>query len=84
MKRIGRRVRESYGASFEAAPEVLDAIVARCQESESGARNIETILNRTLLPELSALVLERLAGGGQVGSIHVGLGAEGGFTYALG
>jgi type VI secretion system protein VasG len=84
MKRIGRRVRESYGSSFEAAPEVLDAIVARCQESESGARNIETILNRTLLPELSALVLERLAGGGQVGSIRVGLGADGGFTYALG
>ncbi len=84
MKRIARRVRESYGASFEAAPEVLDTIVARCQESESGARNIETILNRTLLPELSALVLERLAGGDQIGSVKVGIGTEGGFTYALG
>jgi type VI secretion system protein VasG len=84
MKRIARRVKESYGASFEAAPEVLDTIVARCQESESGARNIETILNRTLLPELSALVLERLAGGDQIGSVKVGIGTEGGFTYALG
>jgi type VI secretion system protein VasG len=84
MKRIARRVRESYGADFDVAPEVLDAIVARCQESESGARNIETILNRTLLPELSGQVLERLASGGQVGAVRVGLGADGGFTYALG
>ncbi|WP_376099413.1 type VI secretion system ATPase TssH [Roseomonas sp. CCTCC AB2023176] len=83
MKRIARRVRESYGAGFEVVPEVLDAIVARCQESESGARNIETILNRTLLPELSAQVLERLASGGQIGAVRVGLGADGGFTYAL-
>jgi type VI secretion system protein VasG len=83
MKRIGRRVRESYGASFEVSPEVLDAVVARCQESESGARNIETILNRTLLPELSSHVLELLAGGGQVGGVRVGIGPEGNFTYAL-
>ncbi|WP_426956426.1 type VI secretion system ATPase TssH [Muricoccus radiodurans] len=83
MKRIARRVRESYGAGFEVSPEVLDAIVSRCQESETGARNIENILNRTMLPELSSHVLERLANGEQIGTIKVGLAPEGAFTYAL-
>ena len=44
---------------FEAG--VAESIVARCKEVESGARNIETTLNRTLLPELSAAVLGRSA-----------------------
>jgi type VI secretion system protein VasG len=83
LNRIRKRVRESYGVAFEVAPEVVDSIAARCREVESGARNIETILNRTLLPELSALILERLAEGGEVGRVAVGLSPEGGFTYAL-
>jgi type VI secretion system protein VasG len=83
LNRIRKRVRESYGVGFEVAPEVVDSIAARCREVESGARNIETILNRTLLPELSALILERLADGGEVERVSVGLNAEGGFNYGL-
>jgi type VI secretion system protein VasG len=83
LNRIRKRVKESYGVAFEVAPEVVDSIAARCREVESGARNIETILNRTLLPELSALILERLAEGGEVERIAVGLSEAGGFRYAL-
>jgi type VI secretion system protein VasG len=62
---------------------VVDSIAARCREVESGARNIETILNRTLLPELSALILERLAEGEEIERVAVGLNEAGGFRYAL-
>jgi type VI secretion system protein VasG len=84
LNRIRKRVKEAYGVPFEVAPEVTEAIVARCHEVESGARNIQAILNRTLLPELSALILERLASGGSVGSVHVGMGGDGSFAYDIG
>jgi type VI secretion system protein VasG len=83
MKSIGKRVREAYDVAFVVDPAVTDAIVERCREVESGARNIENILNRTLLPELSAQILGRLAEGGGITRVTVGLTSDGGFTYAL-
>jgi type VI secretion system protein VasG len=83
IKSIGKRVREAYDVAFVVDPAVTDAIVERCREVESGARNIENILNRTLLPELSAQILGRLAEGGEITRVTVGLTSDGGFTYAL-
>jgi type VI secretion system protein VasG len=83
LRSIGKRVRESYDASFDVDSAVTDAIVERCREVESGARNIENILNRTLLPELSALVLERLSEGKPIGRVRVGLADDGMFSYVL-
>jgi len=84
MKRIGRRVKAAYGVDFVVDDTVPVAIVARCKEVESGARNIENILNRTMLPELSAQILARLADGGDVGTVRVGLGEGGTFRYDIG
>jgi type VI secretion system protein VasG len=84
LKRIGRRVKESYGVAFEVDDAVPENIVARCKEVESGARNIENILNRTMLPELSAQILARLADGGEVGRLRVGMGEGGMFRYDIG
>jgi type VI secretion system protein VasG len=83
LNKIARRVKETYGVAFEVADGVGDAIVARCREVESGARNIETILSRTLLPELSMRVLGRLAEGGEIGTVRVSMGADGEFGYEI-
>ncbi len=83
LRSIGKRVREVYDVGFEVAPEVTAAIIERCREVESGARNIENILNRTLLPELSAGILERLAEGREITKVQVGLNEDGSFSYAL-
>ncbi|MBX9748979.1 MAG: type VI secretion system ATPase TssH [Roseococcus sp.] len=83
LRSIGKRVRETYDVGFEVDPAVTDAIIERCREVESGARNIENILNRTLLPELSAGILERLAEGRPIGKIRVALNETGGFSYHL-
>ena len=83
LKSIGKRVREAYDVAFEVEPSVPLAIVERCREVESGARNIENILNRTLLPELSAGILERLAEGRAIGKVLVAMNEEGGFRYEL-
>ena len=83
LGRIGKRVFESYRATFSYDPALVELIAARCTESSSGARNIENILSRTLLPELSADVLARLSEGDNITSVHVGVGADGGFRYSL-
>ncbi len=83
LARIASRVREAYRAEFNYAPELVETIAARCTESASGARNIENILSRTLLPELSAEVLARLAEAAPIRRISVGLDPSGGFQYEL-
>ncbi|MCF3947619.1 type VI secretion system ATPase TssH [Acidiphilium sp. AL] len=84
LNRIARRVRESYKASFDYVPELVETIAARCKESSSGARNVENILSRSLLPELSAEVLARLAEGETISRVTVGIDPQGSFRYELG
>ncbi|MBV8526514.1 MAG: type VI secretion system ATPase TssH, partial [Acetobacteraceae bacterium] len=81
LGRIAPRVREAYRANFEYEPAVAEAIAARCTESSVGARNVEHILSRSLLPELSAEVLARLAEGAPVQSVSVGMSESGSFRY---
>jgi type VI secretion system protein VasG len=84
LGRISRRVQESYGAKFAWDKELADVIAARCTETSSGARNVEKILSRTLLPELSAEVLSRLADGATINGVTVGVDTGGSFQYHIG
>ena len=59
-------------------------IAGRCKEVESGARNVDHILTGTLLPELSSQILTRTAEGIAIRSAHVGVDADGKFTYTIG
>ena len=83
LGRIRARVRDAYRAAFDWDPVLVEQIAARCTETSSGARNVESILSRTLLPELSAEVLARLAEGQTVRRIAVSPDAGGGFAYAV-
>lgn len=83
MRRIEKRVRQSYNAQFTYDEDVLLHIVARSQEVDTGARNIENILTRSMLPELASECLSRMAAGEEIKSIHVGCTEEGGFTYQI-
>jgi type VI secretion system protein VasG len=84
LGRISRRVQESYGAKFAWDKDLADVIAARCTETSSGARNVEKILSRTLLPELSAEVLSRLAEGATINGVTVGVDTGGLFQYHIG
>jgi type VI secretion system protein VasG len=83
LNKIAKRVKDAYRAEFTYAPELVDTIAARCKESSSGARNVENILSRTLLPELSAEVLGRLAAGEAIDRVSVGINPEGSFRYEV-
>lgn len=83
MRRIEKRVRSNYNASFTYDEDVLLHIVARSQEVDTGARNIENILTRSMLPQLASECLAKMAEGESINSIHVGCDEEGAFTYQI-
>jgi type VI secretion system protein VasG len=83
LNKIVKRVKDAYRAEFSYDPALVETIAARCKESSSGARNVENILSRSLLPELSGEVLSRLAAGEGISSVHVSMAEDGNFKYQL-
>ena len=84
LGKIARRIREHYDAPFTWSEGVLDNIVNRCTEVDSGARNVDRILTGTLLPLLSAEVLSRMADGVPIKSVAVDVGeSDSGFRFEL-
>ena len=83
LERVGKRLTENHGASFSYDEAVVNEIANRCEEVESGARNIDHILTRTLLPEMSNEFLSCMAEGKSVSRVHVGVSGGGQFSYVL-
>ena len=83
LDKIGKRIKANHGAAFEYDEAVVDAIANRCTEVDSGARNIDNILTGTVLPEVSGHVLERMAAGGGIAGIRIGVGEDGRFAYQV-
>jgi type VI secretion system protein VasG len=83
LGRVVKRVAENYKATMAYADEMVDAIAARCTEVETGARNIEQIIQRTMLPELSGHFLSALADGQVINKVHVGVDKDGKFEYKI-
>lgn len=84
LGKVVRRIHENYGAQFEYAPELVAKIAQRCTEVDTGARNVDHILTRTLLPELSGKFLSHMADGGNIERVKVTIGEEGDFEYEIG
>ena len=84
MNRIEKRVQNHYGAKFKYDDEVLLHIVARSQEVDTGARNIENILAHTMLPDMASECLSRMATDEPIKQIHVGVNEDGKFSYQIG
>ncbi len=62
---------------------VADQIVARCQEVETGARNIDYVINETLVPDISTEVLGKLGTDPAPERLEVSLGDDGAFRYSF-
>jgi type VI secretion system protein VasG len=85
LAKIRQRVRDSHHAELTYGEELVEAIASRCTEVDSGARNIDHILTQTLLPEMAAALLGRIALGEGFSGIHVSLDDSpgGSFVYTV-
>ncbi|MFI8746668.1 type VI secretion system ATPase TssH [Pseudomonas sp. NPDC077186] len=80
LDRIKKRVEATHKVPFDYEQSVLDLVVSRCTEAESGGRQIDAILTNSLLPDLSREFLGRLLEGKPLAGVHIG--AENGqFSY---
>ncbi len=71
LRRIQKRIEENHGVSLSYDEAVVDLVVSRCQEVESGARMVDAILTNTVLPELSQIFLGRMMEGQPPAPVHV-------------
>ncbi len=83
LGRVARRLTEHHGAVFSYDEKVVNEIASRCREVESGARNVDHILTRTLLPDMSVEFLSRLAKGEKIGAVHVSVDDASKFRYEI-
>ncbi len=81
LKRIAKRFTETYKARLIWDADMVASIAARCTEVESGARNIEYILSRSLLPQLSAQVLAWISEDREVPDVRIAIDPDGNFTF---
>ena len=77
LKRIEKRVTEHYGASFSYDESLIDHLASRCNDPDTGARNVENILTRSILPGLASECLQKMAEGSDIQNIHIGLTKDG-------
>ena len=73
LNKVKKRIETGYQAEVEIDDAVCAEIAARCKEVESGARNIDKIVNQTLLPELSSGILQRMADNEPVAKVKIGI-----------
>ena len=83
LARIGARVLANHKAQFEYDEALVAAVLSRCTEVDSGARNVDHVLNGTLLPEIADSVLARMMEGGAIARVKVGATRAGKFKYAI-
>ncbi|WP_425641700.1 type VI secretion system ATPase TssH [Marinomonas gallaica] len=83
LNRVGQRLAEQYKAQFEFSDAVIDTIVSRCKEVDTGARNAIHIINRTLLPEISMHVLESMGEEQSIIGVTIDMDDNSQFTYQL-
>jgi type VI secretion system protein VasG len=81
LAKIQRRILENHKVKLTYDDAFLNEVASRCTEVESGARNVDNILTNSLLPDISRKILGGMAEGEKLSALHVGIDADGGFSY---
>jgi type VI secretion system protein VasG len=79
LEKLARRMRETHKIEFTYSEDVVEQISARCTEVETGARNIDHIMNGTVLPQISQELLSRMADTVLPGGLHLAVGDDNDF-----
>jgi type VI secretion system protein VasG len=79
LRRVGRRLHDSHRIAFTFDDRAVGQIAARCTEVDTGARNVDHVVQANLLPRISTEILGRLTAGAMPRRLHLGVAADGGF-----
>ncbi|MCA9711520.1 MAG: type VI secretion system ATPase TssH, partial [Myxococcales bacterium] len=81
LERIGSRLQREHGLTLEVTDAARDAVLQRCDDPSSGARNIDHVLDQAVLPRISEELLGRMARGEQPERITLGAGVRHELTF---
>ena len=84
LDRVANRLREVHGVELEVAPEAVDLIVSRGTRSDTGARALDAVVQRTVQPQAARLLLAALAGGDPPETLHLTVGPDGELAVGVG
>ena len=83
LDKIVRRLAHNNKLPMTYSDDVVTTIAARCTEVETGARNIDFILRKNVMPLMSQEILSRMSGGEQPASIALEVDAAGEFVVSF-
>ena len=82
LKKIVRRIAQNHDATLSYSDDVIQLIASRCNDVESGARVIDSILTNTVLPTISQEFLGRMLEGKPISEVRIEV-VEGNFRYSF-
>jgi type VI secretion system protein VasG len=83
LDRIAARVAANHQAELSYDDALVESVLARCTEVDTGARAVDHILNGSLLPEVAESVLARMAEGQPIQRIKVSAAKDGAFRFKV-
>jgi len=80
LGQLRNRLLENHAIVLEYSPTVVEQIARRCTEVETGARNIDHMMQGTLLPKISSEILEKMAEGNLPEKMEIAIDDRGEFA----
>lgn len=80
LAQVAKRLQRHYGLDCQIDDALNDALVAACLLPDSGARNIDSLLNEQILPVLSQQLLERRAAQQRTRGVRLGYSEDDGIS----
>ena len=81
LERVAHRLHHEHKIKLKYDNNVLEQISRRCQEVETGARNIDHIINHNIIPQLSTYLLQNLSQTSHYDSLMIRVNDQGAFDY---
>ena len=83
LRKVASRRAAAHRMTFEADDAVYEVIAGRCGQVDIGARQIDHLLDQTVLPELSRQLLKQMAEAALPKTVRMGVSSDGEFTYTF-
>ena len=83
LDKLANRMNETHKIKLAYSSKVVEQIASRCTEVETGARNIDHIMNGTILPTLSREILGRMSEGSMPSEARLDVDEEGNFSITF-
>ncbi|WP_205953393.1 type VI secretion system ATPase TssH [Pantoea stewartii] len=83
LSQVSKRLHRHYGLSTHIDESLYDALTSACLLPDTGARNVDSLLNQQILPVLSQQLLTHMAAKQKPHSLTLGLDDEEGIVLAF-